>query len=194
MVSPNTSHHFTGNKEGSQPWLPSFPQGFSNVFRSYRLDNSGLGDDRTNQFRRGYIEGGVVNIHMGGGCSFAESANDFLGRSFLNRDLGSVFDSQVKTAGWSNYVEGYIVEFGQNRHRVSAYFVGGVSIGCNAIRTYQYRLNFAQTHYHGCHVVAKESYRYACLLELPCCKTGALKQRTGFVGKYLNIFFARWAA
>jgi hypothetical protein len=50
-------------------------------------------------------------------------------------------------------------------------------------------LNFALPHYHGCHVVAKESYRYACLLEFPCCKTGALKQRTGFVGKYLNIFF-----
>ena len=69
----------------------------------------------------------------------------------------------------------------QNTDRVSANFVGRVTIGSDAVRPGDNGLNLALFHKPTCHIVADQTCIYSCLLQLPGREPGALQQGPGFI-------------
>ena len=104
---------------------------------------------------------------------------------------GNVFAGhrgQVDGGPRRGHVERNAVLTRQDRHTVGADFVGGVAIGCNAVRAHDHSLNTPRLHQAGGHVVA--DYRGGNLVghQLPRRQPRALQKRPRLIGINVNVF------
>ena len=65
----------------------------------------------------------------------------------------------------SHHVERYVMRVGQHGQPISAYLVGRVSVGRDAVRAHQHGIHLARPHQRGGHIVRNERAGHSPLLQ-----------------------------
>ena len=148
----------------------------------YRLYDSSLGDDPSNQPCRGYIEGWAIARHVRRGGLPAESSPNLIRPPLLNWDSGSILHCKIKRTAWRCDVKWDSVVPGEHRYGVCAYLVGGIAVGGDSIGPDYDEIDLARLHKSPGHVVTEQGHVQTGTLQLPRCQSSSLQQGASFVG------------
>src|SRR6267154_199705 len=96
------------------------------------LGYAAFGEDGVDVTRGGDVEGGVGGVDVGGDSNALE-VGYFGGGALFYGDVVAIGDREIESRNWGGDVEGDIVFFGQDGDLVGSDFVGGVTVGGDAI-------------------------------------------------------------
>src|SRR5580704_1517684 len=159
----------------------------SQRFSIGRARDTALGYDGGYITVRGDIEGRVLY-----GSAFGRDWNSVNVRNLgcgalLDGNLVALGERQVQGRDRGGNVKRNAVFFGQDRHRVSADFIGDVSVGSDAIGAHHYATNAAGMEEVPCHVIGDQGCGNVVVLQLPDGQARALQERPRLVGEDIDL-------
>src|ERR1700681_442387 len=98
-----------------------------------------FGHNRGDVLRRGDVKCRILHPHSFRSNRLAGNVRYLSRTPLLDGNLAAVWRRKINGGNRSGYVKGDIVFLRQHRDRVSANLVGDVSVGGNAVSTYDYR-------------------------------------------------------
>ncbi len=145
------------------------------------VDEALFGDDGGDEGVGGDVEGGVVDVDMGGGDGLAGEVGDFVGEALFDGDVLAGGQVEVEGGGGSGDVEGDLVGVCEDGEGVGADFVGGVAVGSDAVGSGDDEVDFLLGHEEAGHAVGDEGGVDAGLGKFPGGEACALEEGSGFV-------------
>ncbi len=138
---------------------------------------------------RRHIERRVINLNRRGRYLFSEDRPDLIGTALLDRDVTAAFERQIERRYRRDDIEGDTVMFCEDRDAISAYLIGGITVGGYPVGADKYLIDLSLRHKAGGHVVAYQCRIDAFMQKFPCGQPRALKQRTRLIGVHFDRLF-----
>lgn len=154
------------------------------------MEDATLGDDGSDVFCGGDVEGGVFNGDAVRSHLPAVGVGDFACVALFDRDTVACGRVEVESGPGSGDVKGDSVLFGEDGYAVGADLVGDVAVGCDAVGSDDDGLDAAFAHEMGGHVVAEDCGGDVVLHQLPGGEACTLEEGASLVGEDVDLVAA----